>query len=79
VGLRDEIMTLNTARPNRRCVVAMVLADLPDDDAADLRAALDDDSITHKAIAAALIGRGYDVGHNAKQIARHRKRECGCD
>lgn len=79
MGLRDEIMVLNTQRPSRGCVVAVVLADLSADDAADLRAALDDDTVTHKAIASALHSRGYNVGRNAKQIARHRRRECECD
>ncbi|HEY7822318.1 MAG TPA: hypothetical protein VIG24_05775 [Acidimicrobiia bacterium] len=78
MSLRDEITALNTRRPSRRCVIALILEDLPGEDAAELVEILADESVTHKAIAAALIGRGYDLGRNAKQVARHRRRECEC-
>ena len=78
MSLRDEITALNTKRPSRHCVIGLILEDLPADDAEELRDVLDDESVTHRAIAAALIGRGYDLGRNAKQVARHRRRECEC-
>ena len=78
MSLRDEITALNTRRPSRRCVIALILEDLPAEDAEELREVLEDDAVTHKAIAAGLIGRGYDLGRNAKQVARHRRRECEC-
>jgi hypothetical protein len=78
MSLRDEISALNTRRPSRRCVIGLILEDMSAEDAAELRDVLVDESFTHKAIASALIGRGYDLGRNAKQVARHRRRECEC-
>lgn len=78
MSLRDEITALNTRRPSRRCVIGLILEDLSAEDSAELVDILDDESVTHKAIAAALIVRGYALGRNAKQVARHRRRECEC-
>ena len=77
MGLLDEIHTLNQP-PQRGCVVAEALMALPKDDQAELDAALADASITHKAIAVALLNRGYKVHPSGKQVAKHRKGECAC-
>lgn len=77
MGLLDEIKTLN--QPHQRgCAVADILSALEAKDRAELEAALQDATLTHKAIATALINRGYKVHPAGKQIAKHRRGECAC-
>ena len=77
MSLMDEIATLNKPR-SQGCCVAEALAGLDKQDAAELDAALGEASIQHRAIAKALIARGFRVGQDGKAISRHRKGECSC-
>ena len=77
MGLLDEIKTLN--QPHQRgCAIREILAALEKKDHDELEAALADATLTHKAIATALINRGYKVHPAGKQVAKHRRGECAC-
>lgn len=77
-GLLDDINALNAnARPSK-CVVARIMEDLTPDEQKDLAAALEDPGVMHVAIARALRNRGHDVAFHGKNIAAHRKGQCGC-
>lgn len=60
----------------RRCTVADLLDEMPEADAADLRAALANTAYAHTVITRVLIARGYDM--HDKRIAAHRKGQCAC-
>lgn len=77
MGLLDEIKTHNQPVP-RGCVVRDTLAALSKGEREELEAALADAMITHKAIALALVNRGYKVHPAGKQVAKHRRGECAC-
>jgi hypothetical protein len=70
------------ARPDYRpvkgpaCTIALALETLPDADAANLTAALENPHAPATAIARALAGLGHDV--RAYTVQRHRRRECRC-
>lgn len=77
MGLMSEIETLNKPR-SQGCVVADILGVLNAEDREDLEAALAEATIQHRAIAKALIGRGYRINPDGKAIGRHRRGECAC-
>lgn len=74
-SLIDELRA--AAVPRRMaCRFAAIYEALSDADAADLRAALADETIPTSAIARVLAGRGHEVsGHT---VGRHRRGECRC-
>jgi len=75
MSLRDTIMRENQ-KPRYECMVCFCISDMAKDDAADLVACLDDQTIAATAIARALAERGYPINAEGKQIRRHR-RSCG--
>lgn len=75
MGLLDEIRVADR-QPDRRCVFADFVATLDDKDRKDLLAALDDLSITSKAIFVVCRTRGYVGGDSV--VRRHRRKECVC-
>jgi uncharacterized membrane protein YgcG len=77
MGLLDEIQTHNQP-VSRGCVVRDTLDALSKEERAELEAALQDATITHKAIAVALINRGHKMHPAGKQVAKHRRGECAC-
>lgn len=77
-GLLDDIQELNADMRPSKCAIARVMPELSKDDQADLLAALDDPGVMHVAIARALANRGFNVGAHGKNIAAHRKGQCGC-
>jgi hypothetical protein len=74
MSLLDEARAY--AAPKATCSVPGVLASLSEDDAADLRAALADLTITSSAIERALSNRGVHL--RASTMRRHRTRGCLC-
>jgi hypothetical protein len=74
MSLLDEARAY--AAPKATCSVPGVLASLSEDDAADLRAALADPTITGTAIERALTNRGIHL--RSSTIRRHRSRGCLC-
>jgi len=64
------------ARRGSPCTVGLLLADLSDDDARELRGALAS-GMQHAAIVRALTSEGHKF--IASTIARHRRGECACD
>lgn len=75
MGLMDEIKQEQDARKVSRCGVAVVMAQLSPDDAADLSEAMAGD-FTAIAISNALAKQGFTV--NYQVVQRHRKGACGC-
>lgn len=79
-GLLAAIKAQATATiPGPKCFIARALADMTPADAADLRAALDDTSISSAAIAKVLSDRGWKMSH--APVQRHRRRGnggCSC-
>jgi hypothetical protein len=73
--LLDEISAENVSR-YPECTVGLILRGLPDDEADELRIALDAPQYKSEAIARALVSRGFDIGGTT--IGRHRKRVCKC-
>lgn len=71
----SEFEELSTGQP-KRCRVGNALAELPEEDAAALQAALDKPSIKATAIAQWLGRRGIDVHYNVP--AYHRAGNCRC-
>jgi hypothetical protein len=64
-------------RPNGPvCATANLLHTLPKAEAADLRAALADQSVPGTSIARALVKLGHKI--SGSTIQRHRRGECGC-
>ena len=76
VGLLDEIREQVAAARGLRCPVARVMAELDKRDAGELRAAMDDRSITGSAIGKALRARGLRISDEG--IRGHRNRTCSC-
>jgi hypothetical protein len=74
VSLLDEVRAY--AAPKATCSVPGVLASLPEDDAADLVAALADPTISGTAIERAMIARKIHL--RSSTIRRHRNRGCLC-
>lgn len=75
MGLLDEIA--EESRSRLVCSVAVVLADMPDDERDDLEAALADAvTYSHTAITRVLKRRGYNM--HEKRLANHRKGACAC-
>ena len=75
MGLLDEFRK-ETPPPKHICTVTKVLEALSKQDAADLRAALDDHGIMATSIARVIQRHGHDLKPEA--IRRHRKRDCAC-
>jgi hypothetical protein len=74
MSLLDEVRAHVTVKAT--CSVPAVLASLSDEDAADLRAAFADPTITGTAIERALVARGIHL--RSSTIRRHRSRGCLC-
>jgi hypothetical protein len=75
MGLLDDIKAESS--PQRGpCTVGVLLAELPDADAKDLQAALDDDNIPTTAISRVLKRMGTDM--HEKRVRAHRKGQCAC-
>lgn len=74
MGLLDEIKASNV--PGHECTVSMLLRTLPKADAADLGAAIADESILSTVIATVLKGHGHKVSPDV--IRRHRRGLCRC-
>lgn len=58
------------------CSVRTLLESLPDDEAASLRAMLDDPAWPHNVIERAIREEGYTIGTG--QVGRHRRGGCAC-
>ena len=76
MGLLDDFKNEGT-RPRVRCQVAVTLEIMPKSDAADLRAALDDLTVTAAAIERVLQRRGVKLSQST--ITRHRRKGCACE
>lgn len=76
-GLLDDIRQEVRAGRGPQCPIAVLLTALPDKDAADLRAALDDRAVTGAAIYRALKARGHAASEGG--IGNHRRGACSCD
>lgn len=75
MGLLDDIKAESS--PQRGpCTVGALIAQLPDADAKDLQAALDDLSIPCTAITRVLKRSGVDM--HEKRVQAHRKGTCAC-
>jgi hypothetical protein len=59
-----------------RCTVAILLQTLPEQDAADFRAALDDSTIMSTAIAQVMKAHGHNIAY--EPVQRHRRGACSC-
>ena len=59
-----------------KCTIALILADLPPEDAEDLQTAIATERYTGNAIERALKARGYTVTSNS--VLRHRRGDCRC-
>lgn len=73
--LLAEIDAASTRR-GPDCAVAVVLTELPADDADDLRIALSNVRYTATSIAKTLTTRGFRIGDTS--INRHRRGSCRC-
>jgi hypothetical protein len=76
MSLLNEIRQAQPARIGRPCSVGLALAAMTDNDAADLREALADDSITASIICGVLLNRGIDISSDV--MRRHRRGGCRC-
>lgn len=76
MGLLDDFKN-EGVRPRVRCQVTVILDTMSKGDAADLRAALADITVTGAAIERVLGRRGVKLSQNS--ITRHRRKECTCD
>ena len=75
MGLLADIQAEAPTGPTQ-CSVSILLDSLPEADAKDLVAALDDPGIPHTAITRALNKRGHQM--HEKRVAAHRRGECAC-
>ena len=77
-GLLDAIRAQAEAnRPGGKCTIGRLLSTMDATDAAELRAAIADDTISAQAIASVLTDRGWAMSHGPVQ--RHRRGGCSCD
>lgn len=76
MGLMEDIRAEQDASRVNKCPVSRLLDDFDTKDAADLSAALGDDSIPNVAIARAVGRRGQRVRPDA--IGNHRQGRCAC-
>lgn len=76
MGLLDDFKN-EGVRPRVRCQVTVILDSMTEADAADLKAALGDVTVTGAAIERVLQRRGVRLSQNS--ITRHRRGECTCD
>lgn len=76
-GLLDEIRA-ESMIVNNRCVVHRLAEKLDKQDAQDLVAAIEDETISARAITRVLINRGFDINPNGERIRVHRRGQCGC-
>jgi hypothetical protein len=75
LGLLDDIRAESS--PQRGpCTVGVLIGELPDADAKDLQAALDDPNIPATAITRVLKRMGADM--HDKRVQAHRKGQCAC-
>lgn len=75
MSLADELRSLrdgHASRPGPTCTVAVILAQLPEEDAAQLEAAIDNPSVSGSSIAGTLTRNGHAVSD--KTVLRHRRR-----
>lgn len=63
-------------RPGGTCGVSLLVRSLSESEQAELHEALMADSVSSKALAAALKLRGHNIAYNT--IQRHRRRDCAC-
>lgn len=76
MGLLDEIK----GEPRRypaQCAIRTLLEQLPPDEGAELKAAVEDLTIQASVIVRVLQRRGHDI--KAGSLTRHRRRECVCN
>lgn len=76
MGLLDDLRQEQAERKSVQCRIAHVLDEMDESDAADLVAALADDSIQHVTITNVLRERGFPMGKHS--VATHRRGQCGC-
>ena len=76
MGLLDDFKN-EGVRPRVRCQVAVVLDTMSKADAADLRAAMGDITVTGAAIERVLARRNVKLSQGS--ITRHRRGQCSCD
>ena len=76
MSLLAEMRNAEDARRGPRCSVTVVLESMNDEDAADLRAALGDPTITGSVIARILRNRGHRI--TEQSVTRHRRGACLC-
>lgn len=79
MGLMEEIKNdIATRRPASVCRVGTVIAALSTEDRKDLEAALADMTIPATTINRVLLGRGYDLDKDGKNVNKHRSGRCAC-
>lgn len=74
MGLADRFASYEKPRPGGRCVTCTILDELPKDEAAALKGALADASISNAAISEILKEEGHHVAETS--VRRHRKGIC---
>lgn len=72
----EEVRAESLQGPGPRCGIAKAVAEMDEDTAAELVAALEDRDVKSVAISRVLRRRGYGVGDQA--VARHRRGLCRC-
>lgn len=75
MGLLDDIRA-TAAQPTKNCVFGDYIATLDSKDQTDIQIALDDSTITAKAIFVVCRNHGYTGGDSV--VRRHRRGECLC-
>lgn len=77
MGTIAETARAATRRPGAPCSVAHLLDTVDDDVRADLQEALDDPTISARALHSAIAAAELDPP-GFQQIGHHRRRTCGC-
>ena len=76
MSLRDQIHAESTVKKGPTCSVALLLADLDDEDRAALTDALADSKVPGTVIERALLKEGHRMP--AYNLQRHRRGMCSC-
>lgn len=74
MSLADRFATYEKPAPGAKCVTCNLEQSLPETDAAALRAALADQSISNAAISQILKSEGHKIGETS--VRRHRRGIC---
>jgi len=74
VAFKDALAGTRKGRPSTACVLCHLLATMPESEAADVQAALDDTGVQGSQIARALRLEGHKISDWT--VTRHRRGDC---